>query len=160
MDTTTCTDPGTLLKVGWNDAGEWQRHTVTCTPGTYNLYIRYGAPATGGQIDISLLTMNGSLVRSSNDLSGIVTLPATGDYTQYATYVVNNITITNTGLATLQSTVVSPGYDLVWLELALPARRDRRCRRRENSSWAAQSGVPAGLTAGLSAQSGNRGGFA
>src|SRR5262249_1264208 len=48
VDTTSCTDPGTLLKVGWNDAGEWQRHSVLCTPGTYDVYIRYAGGAAGG----------------------------------------------------------------------------------------------------------------
>ncbi len=157
VDTTTCSDPGTLLKIGWNDAGEWQRHTVTCTPGTYNLYVRYAGGVSGGQISVSLLTLNSlnnSIVLTSNNVSGILNLPYTGGYASYATYVASNVVVTNSGLSTLQVTVVSPGYDLVWVEfvpssgLPLPPTGEARI--------GAQPGVPAGLTAGLEAVGGSR----
>ena len=153
VDTTTCSDPGTLLKVGWNDAGEWQRHTVTCIPGNYNIYLRYAGGASGGQIDVSLLTLNGGVVTSSNDVTSLVTLPLTGSYTQYATYVLNNVAITNSGTVAVQFTVVSPGYDLLWVEFA-PAGGPPLPPTGE-IVIGAQAGVPAGLTAGVSAVAGN-----
>jgi aryl-phospho-beta-D-glucosidase BglC (GH1 family) len=123
VDTTTCNDPGTALKVGWNAAGEWQRHTVACTPGNYDVYIRYAGGVSGGQLGLSLLVLNGTnapAVLSSNNISGTLTLPSTGSYSSYATYLVNNVTVTNSGLATLQVDVITPGYDLLWLEF-MPA---------------------------------------
>lgn len=119
VDTTTCEDPGTLLKVGYNDAGEWQRHTVTCTPGTYQLYVRYAGGATGGQIRLSLLTLNptnNALILGSNNLTGTLTLAA--PYQSWTTYLTTNVTVTvtNSGAASLQIDVVSPGYDLAWVE--------------------------------------------
>ncbi len=116
VDTAKCSDPGTSLKVGWNDAGEWQRHTVTRTSrGTYNLCIRYAGGVSGGQISVSLLTLNSlnnSIMLASNNISGTLNLADTGGYTSYATYVANNVVVTNSGLATVQITVVNPGYDL------------------------------------------------
>jgi aryl-phospho-beta-D-glucosidase BglC (GH1 family) len=107
VDEESCDDPGTLLKVGWNDAGEWQRHTVNCTPGTYNLYIRYAGGESGAQLGVML---------NRNNVSGIVTLPSTGSYTTYSTYVVSNVVVGASGVATLQINVVTPGYDLAWIE--------------------------------------------
>jgi aryl-phospho-beta-D-glucosidase BglC (GH1 family) len=156
VDNQVCADPGTLLKVGWNDAGEWQRHSVICTPGTYNLYLRYAGGASGGQIKVSLLTLNGTnntLMLSSNNLSGTLTLPSTGSYTAYSTYLLNNVVITNSGAASLQFDVVSPGYDLVWAAFVpaagppLPPLGEARV--------GAQLGIPLELTTGLEAVAGN-----
>lgn len=153
VDTTKCSDPGTLLKVGWNDAGEWQRHTLTCVSGNYNIYIRYAGGASGGQIDLSLLTMNGGVLTGSNDVTGVVTLPSTGSYTTYATYVLSNILITNSGQAVLQTTVVNPGYDLLWVEFALSGGPP--LPPTGEIVMGAQAGVPAGLTGGVSALGGS-----
>jgi regulation of enolase protein 1 (concanavalin A-like superfamily) len=156
VDTTSCTDPGTLLKIGWNDAGEWQRHTVTCTPGTYDLYIRYAGGAAGGQIDVSLLKLNAAnhlLVFGSNDVSGTVTLPSTGSYSAYATYVMSNLVVTNSGTVALQVNVVNPGYDLAWLEFS-PVNGPPVPPTGEKIIGA-QSGFPANLADGVIANAGN-----
>lgn len=156
VDTTASTDPGTLLKVGWNDAGEWQRHTATSTPGVYDLYIRYAGGATGGQIRISSLLLNSTnntVVLSSNNLTGTVTLPTTGSYGTYSTFRVSNVVVTNSGPAVLQVDVVTPGYDLVWIEF-VPAGGAPLPPIGE-SLPGTQPGIPAGLTAGLAAAAGN-----
>ena len=156
VDTTGCSDPGTLLKIGWNDAGEWQRHSVTCTLGLYNLYLRYAGGASGGQIRLSLLTLNSTnstIVLGSNDMTGVLTLPTTGSYTAYSTLMVPNISVTNSGPATLQVDIVAPGFDFVWAELA-PANGPPLPPTGE-SVIGAQTGVPIGLSAGVSAIAGN-----
>ncbi len=156
VDTGASTDPGTLLKVGWNDAGEWQRHTVTSTPGVYDIYIRYGGGAAGGQIRISSLVLNSAnntVVLSSNNLTGTVTLPSTGGYGTYSTFRVGNVTVTNSGPASIQVDVVTAGYDLVWIEFVptggapLPPVGE--------SLPGAQPGFSVGLTAGVAAVAGN-----
>ncbi len=144
VDTTACADPGTLLKVGWNDANEWQRHTVVCTPGMYDLYIRYSGGAAGGQLNVMV---------NSDNVSGTITLPSTGSYTTYSTYLVPGLTITNSGPATVQINCLNPGYDLLWVEFVptggtpLPPVGE--------TIIGAQPGVPAGLTAGIQALPGN-----
>jgi endoglucanase len=144
VDETTCDDPGTLLKVGWNVAGEWERHTVTCTPGTYNLYVRYAGGAAGGQMSVMI---------NSNTVSGIVSLPSTGSYTVYSTSLVSNVAITNSGAVTVQINVVSPGYDLAWIEF-VPVNGPPLPPTGE-SVVGAGPGIPAGLTAGIQAAGGN-----
>lgn len=144
VDTTTCTDPGTLLKVGWNDAGEWQRHSVICTPGTFDLYIRYAGGAAGGQLNVML---------NSNNVSGTVTLPSTGGYATYATYLVPGLTITNSGPSIVQINCANPGYDLLWVEF-VPAGGAPLPPVGE-TIVGAQPGVPKGLAAGIQAMAGN-----
>ncbi len=144
VDETSCDDPGTLLKVGWNAAGEWERHTVACTPGTYNLYIRYAGGAAGGQISVML---------NSNVISGVVSLGNTGSYTVYTNYVVNNITVTNSGKTTLQINVISPGCDLGWIEF-VPVNGPPLPPIGEKVIGAGLA-IPAGLTAGIQAAGGN-----
>jgi aryl-phospho-beta-D-glucosidase BglC (GH1 family) len=158
VDETTCDDPGTLLKIGWNDAGEWQRHTVNCTPGTYNLFIRYAGGATGGQMSVSLMTLasnNGATVLSSNNISGTISLPAPySSYTTYSTFVVSNVVITNSGLCSAQFNVVTPGYDLAWVEF-LPTNSPPLPPTGE-MVVGAQPGIPRGLANGFQAAAGNQ----
>jgi len=115
VDITSCSDPGTPLKVGWNDAGEWQRHTVSCTPGNYTLQIRYGGGAAGGQVHV--------LVNGVN-VSATLTLPTTGGYATYSTYTLNNVAVTASGNATVEIGCDHAGYDLVWIQFltAAPAK--------------------------------------
>jgi aryl-phospho-beta-D-glucosidase BglC (GH1 family) len=106
VDTQACEDASTLLKIGWNVAGEWQRYTVSSTPGTYNLNIRYGSGG-GGQLQV--------LVNGAN-VSGTVTLPNTGAYTTYSTYTVSNVMVSASGAATVVVDCDTAGYDLLWIE--------------------------------------------
>jgi Cellulase (glycosyl hydrolase family 5) len=158
VDETTCDDPGTLLKVGWNDAGEWQRHTVNCTPGNYNLYIRYAGGAVGGQMRISLMNLahnNGAVVISSNDITGVISLPAPyANYVIYSTYIVSNVVVTNSGICSAQFNVVSPGYDLAWVEF-LPVNSPPLPPTGE-TVVGAQPGIPRGLADGIVATPGNQ----
>jgi regulation of enolase protein 1 (concanavalin A-like superfamily) len=144
VDETSCNDPGTLLKVGWNVAGEWERHTVTSTPGTYDLYVRYAGGAEGGQLSVML---------DSNTVSGIVSLGYTGSYTVYTNFVVRNVTVTNAGQTTLQINVVVAGYDLAWIEF-VPASGPPLPPTGEKVVGAGP-GIPAGLTAGIEDAAGN-----
>jgi aryl-phospho-beta-D-glucosidase BglC (GH1 family) len=155
---TTCDDPGTLLKVGWNVAGDWQRHTVNCTPGTYNLFIRYAGGAAGGQMSVSLMNLartNGAVVLASNNVSGIVSLPAPyASYTTYSTCVVSNVVVTNSGLCSLQFNVVAAGYDLAWVAF-VPADGPPLPPAGE-TVVGAQPGIPRGLANGIQAAAGNQ----
>ncbi len=107
VDTYATSDPGTALKVGGNDPGEWQRYTVSCTPGTYNLNIRYSATGTNAQMHVLLNGIN---------LSGAVNLPITGGVENYATWTLPAITVSASGSATLEIGCDIGGYDLLWVE--------------------------------------------
>ncbi len=144
VDETTCDDPGTLLKVGWNDAGEWQRHTINSTPGTYNLFIRYAGGAAGGQMRISLMNLSrtdGTVVVSSNNISGVVSrsLRPTPAMRFIRPLVVSNVVITNSGLCSgADSTSFLPGYDLAVGGISCSSTKARPCRRR-GKRWLARS---------------------
>jgi hypothetical protein len=112
VDVGSCSDPGTPIKVGWNDAGEWQRHTVTCTPGNYTLQIRYGGGTSGGQLHVAV---NGT------NVSGTVALPSTGGYGTYSTYSVNNVPVIASGTGVVEIGCDAPGYDLVWIQFLAAA---------------------------------------
>ena len=107
VDTASCADASTLLKIGWNEAGEWQRYTVSSTPGNYNLNIRYASSGGGGQLRV--------MVNSAN-VSGTLTLPNTGGWGTYSTYTVSNVTVSASGAATVEIRCVTAGYDLLWIE--------------------------------------------
>ncbi len=110
----------------------------------YDLYIRYAGGAAGGQLSV--------MVNGSN-VSGIVTLPATGGYGNYATYLVPGLVVSNVGPAVVQINCVSPGYDLVWVEFV--AAGGAPLPPIGETVVGAQPGVPAGLTAGVQATPGN-----
>ncbi len=63
--------------LGWLDAGEWLQYSVmVASSSQYSLSTRVASPSTGGTFH---LEMNGT------DVSGPVTIPATGDWQQWQT---------------------------------------------------------------------------
>ena len=106
VDTFSCTDESTLLKVGANLPGEWQRYTVSSVPGTYNLNLRYGA-TTNGRLHV--------LVNGVN-VSGPINLPVTGGLTSYTTITLSNVVVSASGAATVEIDCDAGGYDLLWVE--------------------------------------------
>jgi hypothetical protein len=100
-----------------------------------------------------LNSTNNTLVSSSNNLTGTITLPSTGSYTTYSTYRVSNVAVTNSGPATIQTDVVAPGYDLLWIEF-VPAGGAPLPPLGEPLPGK-QPGFTAGLTAGTVATAGN-----
>ena len=107
VDTVACADASTLLKIGSIVAGEWLRYSVSCTPGTYTLRIRYASSAGGGQLHV--------LVNGVN-VSGTVTLPGTGSWGAYSTYSLSNVSVTASGTATVEVACDAAGYELLWIE--------------------------------------------
>ncbi|MFK0193817.1 discoidin domain-containing protein [Kitasatospora sp. NPDC090308] len=74
VDLEVVTDTGGGYGLGWTSGGQWQRYTVdVATAGTYTVTLRYAAPAA---VTGALHLANGT----GADLTGAVTLPATGDW--------------------------------------------------------------------------------
>lgn len=107
VDTFATSDPGTPLKVGENQPGEWQRYTVNCTPGTYDVSFRYSATGANAQ---SQLWVNGTAV------TGLVPLPLTGGVENYDTVTVPGVVVGASGPATLEIHCLVDSYDLLWVE--------------------------------------------
>jgi endoglucanase len=98
--------------VGYNTTGDWQNYTVQVTPGTYQVFLDYGAPSSGPQIG---LTLNGTSLLTT------AALPATGGYQTYQEKSLGNVVITASGTATLRITAVQAGLDYTYVRFAAPA---------------------------------------
>ena len=99
-------DPGGLgVDIGGIAPGEWTDYTVTCTPGTDTLQIRYASPG-GGRMRVLL---------GGADLAGPLTLPATGAYDHFQTLIVPGVKIAKRGRATLRCAFDSDGFNLGWI---------------------------------------------
>ena len=95
VDLSPCEDagPGPGFKVNNFKSGEWLRYTVWSTPGTYALRFRY---SLGGGSAALRVKVNGE------DVSGPVTLPATGGGNDYATVTAPGIRVKSSGVATVE----------------------------------------------------------
>jgi len=92
--------------VGSNNTGDWQNYTVNAAPGTYQVFLNYGAPSSGSQIGLAL---------NGNSLLTTAALPATGGYQSYQDTLVGIVNIAASGPATLRITTIQAGLDYVSL---------------------------------------------
>lgn len=102
---------GTYLRdgqdvLGANHAGDWQNYTVVAAPGTYRVFLDYGAPADGPQVGLAL---NGRPLLTTD------ALPATGGFHSLRELAVGTVYIAARGRATLRVTTVRAGLDLATL---------------------------------------------
>lgn len=89
-----------------NQTGEWYKYNINVkSTGVYNVGIRYSATSTG-QIRI---------LQGDADLTGVITLPATGGTNVWLTYTIKNLNL-DAGYQTLKVEVVSGGFDLYTLQ--------------------------------------------
>ena len=79
VDLEVCSDTGCGYDIGWTAAGQWFNYTVdAAAAGTYTLSIRVAAP---GAVTDALHISNSS----GTNLSGDVSIPATGGYQDWET---------------------------------------------------------------------------
>ena len=106
VDIETCSEGG--YNVGWTNAGEWLKYTVSVSAGgSYNLTIRYASTSDGS---LHIEDENG------NNLTGSVSLPSTGGWQTWQSKVVP-VTLA-TGNHTLKLVEDTGGYNLNYLNFA------------------------------------------
>jgi len=85
VDVESTTDTGGGYAVGAIKAGEWTEYTVDVpTAGKYDIGIRFGSGSNGGRAHVEL---NGT------NVSGTINLPGTGDWENWTTVWVSNVTL-------------------------------------------------------------------
>jgi Carbohydrate binding module (family 6) len=110
VDLEACTDPGCGDDLGWTSPGQWFRYTVdAASAGAYTVSFRVASPS-GASDAFHIATPSG------DDLTGAVSVPATGGWQSWAT-------VTDTvELAAGQQTLVvdqdSGGWNIRYLSLS------------------------------------------
>ncbi|HVD97714.1 MAG TPA: carbohydrate-binding protein [Cytophagaceae bacterium] len=91
--------------VGWTNAGEWMKYTVNVTTtNTYTLQLRAASPG-GGSIHVEL---------DGTNISGIISIPATGGWQTYQTVSVTTPSL-SAGLHVLRIYEETGGFNLNYI---------------------------------------------
>lgn len=104
----TYTENGSTA-VGFSAAGDWQGYTVRAVPGTYQVFLEYGAPVSGARLDLSL---------DGKPLLSTPALLATGGWRVFREVPVGTAVVRARGQATLRITVAQAGLDYVQVRFA------------------------------------------
>jgi xylan 1,4-beta-xylosidase len=90
-----------------NQTGEWYKYNVNVdSTGTYNVGIRYAATTSDCQIKIW---------QGGTDVTGIVTLPATGGMGVFNTYTIHGLKLSS-GYQTLKIETITGGFNLYTMQ--------------------------------------------
>ena len=101
VDIRVCSEGG--YTITGNQAGEWYKYNVNVqATGLYNVGVRYAATAATGQIRIW---------QGDTDLTGIITLPSTGDMNNWRTFTLKGLKLT-AGYQTLKVEIVNDSFDI------------------------------------------------
>ncbi len=112
VDIEGCGDAGGGYDVGWTYPGEWLGYTVQVqNAGTYLVSVRASSLSGGGGFHFE--------DESGTNLTGPITVPATGSYLSYTT-VTASATLT-AGSHVLRLVEDSGGYNLNWIAFAVPS---------------------------------------
>jgi beta-glucosidase len=113
VDLEACADTGCGYDIGWTATGQWFRYTVdVATAGTYTVSFRVAAP---GAVTDALHIAD----TSGNNLSGNVSVPATGTWQTWTT-VTANLALP-TGPQTLVVDQDNPGWNIYYMAFAGPS---------------------------------------
>lgn len=112
VDIEATTDTGGGFNVGWVSAGEWLQYPVTiATATTYQTQLRVAVPAAGRRVRLEVDGVN---------VSGSVTLPATGGWQSWTTMSLPSVSL-SAGAHTLRVVFETEGINLNWLRVAATA---------------------------------------
>ena len=92
--------------IGYFEDGEWLEYTIAPTPGTYDLQVRVASARSNRQLDVTL----------GGESLGTVDVPNTGDWTNWETVTLEDVTITSDESQVLRLEAVRSGIDLNWFE--------------------------------------------
>ena len=105
-DIRDCTEGG--FAITSNQTGEWYKYNVNVkSTGTYNVGIRYAATVATGQVRIW---------QGDADLTGVITLPTTGDLNTWRTFTIKGLKLSD-GLQTLKVETVTGEFDLYKMQI-------------------------------------------
>ena len=97
--------------IGWTSPGQWYKYTVLVpTGGGYNFSFVVESPSGGGSFHVE--------DENGNNLTGPVTAPSTGSWTNKTTVSVNGVGYLSSGGHVLKIVQDSGGYNLVSMSLA------------------------------------------
>jgi hypothetical protein len=106
IEATTDTSPTIGFDVGWLDAGDWMKYTVTPSlPGPYLLTARVAANSSGGSFYLDV---------AGSNVTGSISVPATGGWQNWITLPPQAFT-NSQRLTSFKFIVTSPGFNLNWL---------------------------------------------
>jgi hypothetical protein len=105
VDIQTCSEGG--YNVGWMSTGEWIEYTVSVVKAAnYKLRMRVASALTGGTIHISF---------NDHDVTGIQTVPNTGDWQQWVWLDIPNVRL-DSGLQVMKMSIDNAGYNVTLLQ--------------------------------------------
>jgi len=108
VDIEACSDiaPTVGFDVGWIEAGDWMKYTVTpVTTGPYAFYARVAANSAGGSFYLEV---------AGSNVAGIVNVPATGGWQSWTTLPARVFT-NSTPLTSFRLVMVSGSFNLNWV---------------------------------------------
>ena len=115
VDIEVCNDvaPSIGYDVGWLDAGDWMKFTVTIPAGPFSISPRVAANAAGGSFYVEV---------GGSNVTGIINVPNTGGWQTWATLAPKNFT-NSTPTSSVRVVVNAAGFNLHWLQInsLLPA---------------------------------------
>jgi xylan 1,4-beta-xylosidase len=101
VDIAACSEGG--FNIGWNSTGEWYAYDVNIqSSNTYYMGLRYATPNANTQVRI---------LCDNIDVSGIITLPATGAFTNWQTYTIPKLSLPQ-GNHVLKVETITGEFDL------------------------------------------------
>ncbi len=107
VDIEACSDlaPTMGYDVGWIEAGEWLKYTVRMAAGPWGVSARVAANSTGAKFSVEV---------GGNNVTGLITVPATGGWASWAT--LPQRAFTNTAPASSFRVLVDiAGFNLHWI---------------------------------------------
>jgi len=113
VDIRETSDEGGGYNVGVFQDGEWLEYTVEPTPGTYDLRVRVASEYSGRQLAVTL----------DGEALATVDVPNTGDWYNWQTVRIRNLSVTDSAQA-LRFEAVGSGIDFNWFEFVESTESD------------------------------------
>jgi hypothetical protein len=134
VDLEVCADTGCGYDIGWTATGQWFHYTVdVATAGTYTVGLRVAAP--GAVTDALHIASS-----SGANLSGDVSIPATGGYQTWTTV---NATVTlPAGVQTLTVDQDNGGWNLHYMAFTAPGSGGGGYGGFPSAFWGDTSSIP------------------
>jgi Flp pilus assembly pilin Flp len=110
VDIDNTNDSDGAYHIGWTLPGEWLRYEINITTSAvYNLYLRFASTSGSGRVRVFI---------DGNDVSGLVNVPNTGGYDNWATLEIANVGLSS-GARTVEVRFENGAINYNYFELQL-----------------------------------------